>query len=236
MAAGPKAEVLTRGAQKRWALFGCFGCLGFLLLAVTLSLLGFRNALRPENVWGQLSAYMEFEVPPEGFAPLFEVSFFDQRQIAFYRESDRTQVVLQEFSSRVREDFDEALDSEILTAGGATNVETGELVLQGRTVTFARFLPAPDAEAPLAPGRTIPGRLLESLGLLPADVPTFRTDTPVHLLRFSGLNDGGGTVLSVRAPTPTPLTPMDLEELFAPFDLWAKVDSAPAGPLPPEDE
>lgn len=230
-----KPEVLTRPAQKRWALFGCFGCSGFIALTVVLSLLGFRNALQPDNVWSQLHAYMDFEAPPEGFTPLFEVSFFDQRQIAFYRTADRTQVVLQEFTSRVREDFDEAFDKDVVEQDGTEVIESGTLELQGRPVEYIMFLGDGGDELDhidsIKTSRR--GKLLDWLGLLPKDLPVFATHTPVYQLRFSGANDGGGTLLIVRAPTIAPLKPADFEALFAPFDLWAFVDSAPVAPPDP---
>lgn len=237
MADLPATNVLSRSAQKRWALFGCLGCGGFLALALVLSLLGMRNALQPDNVWSQLHAYLGFEDPPEGYAPLFEVAFFDQRQISFYREADHALVVVQEFTSRVREDFDDALDPEKLSADGLI-VEHATIELQGRAVELNTVLGDTSTSAGDVERLhdSLPGRLLGKLGLVPDDLPTFPTDTPVHQIRFSGANDGGGTLLVVRAPTSAPMTAQELEELFAPFDLWAFVDSAPAAPPMPASE
>ena len=159
------APTLSQESQKRWAIGGCVGCLGFLILAVGLSILSVKRALAPGNVWGQLSAYMgvEPEAPPEGYRALFVLPFFDQRQIAFYRESDNAQVLLQEYSGRVREDFDLAFDVEHLEAlDGVGLVEAGTLTLQGREVDVVRFVaprcssPSPGARAACAAGSSRP--------------------------------------------------------------------------------
>nr|MBC8451366.1 hypothetical protein [Planctomycetota bacterium] len=141
MSGAPKQlPTLSKASQKRWALGGCLGCSGFALLAFVLALVGVKRSLQPENVWAQLSAYVDFEAPPEGFQALFVVPFFDQRQIAFYRVADKTEVILEEYSSRMREDFDEAFSVAKLIEGGARSVKTGTLRLQGRDVEYVTFL------------------------------------------------------------------------------------------------
>jgi len=224
------APTLSQESQKRWAIGGCVGCLGFLILAVGLSILSVKRALAPGNVWGQLSAYMgvEPEAPPEGYRALFVLPFFDQRQIAFYRESDNAQVLLQEYSGRVREDFDLAFDVEHLEAlDGVGLVEAGTLTLQGREVDVVRFVGAEVLEPEPRREGGLRGWVVETFDLRPEDMPEFRRDTPVVRIRFSGSGDAGGTTLNLRAPTGEPFTEADLEELLAPFDLWTKVGSAP---------
>ena len=234
----PQAPLMTPALQKRWAVFGCFGCMGFITLTVVLALMGFRNSLDPDNVWGQLSAYLKFDSPPAGFAPLFEVSFFDQRQISFYLVADNTQILVQEYSSRVREDFDDAISVDKLREKGAVQVQAGSMELQGHAVPYVTFLGGPANDTGLADAESLRsdlrGRVLDALNMLPDELPQFRTDTPLYQFQFSGKNDAGGTLLSVRAPSPAPLTAADFDALFAPFDLWAYVDSAPAGPSPDE--
>jgi len=228
---------LSKASQKRWAIGGCLGCSGFLVMAFVLALVGVKRSLQPDNVWAQLSAYLGFEAPPEGFEALFVVPFFDQRQIAFYRTSDNTEVILEEFSSRVREDFDDAFSVDELIASGARGVTAGAYELQGRQVEYVTFRGG--AEAALGATRSpeerggIQAWILDTFGLAPVDPPLFPLDTPIVRLRFSGASDSGGTVLMVRSPTSVALTQAELEALFAPFDLWSRVDSAP--PPPPKD-
>ena len=225
------APTLSGKSQRRWAIGGCFGCLGFAVLTAGLSLLGVKNALAPENVWGQLSAYMGFDLeqPPAGYVPLFVLPFFDQRQIAFYRESDQTQVLLQEYSGRTREDFDLAFDVEALEAmEGIGEVEAVLLTLQGREVEAVRFVGAENLEPEATREGGVRGWIVETFDLAPEDLPVFRRDTPVVRIRFSGGADFGGTTLNVRAPSATPLDEAALEDFFEPFDLWSRVDSAPA--------
>lgn len=237
---GAEPLVLSRESQKRWAIGGCLGCFGFLVLAAVLALVGFKRSLDPDNIWSQLSAYMDFEVPPEGFEPLFVVSFFDQRQVAFYRPSDMTEVILMEFTGRVREGFEEAFDPEKLKQGGSVDIVPGTVELQGREVqmvTFRGGAAAGSMAADQGEHKTgLQGRVLELFGLLPEDPPVFPDNTPILQLRFSGESDSGGTLLVVRSPTEVPLTGAELEELFAPFDLWSRVDSAPKPPPMTEDE
>lgn len=238
--AKPQPLSLSRKSQKRWAIGGCFGCFGFASLAFILAVLGVKTSLEPGRVWTELSAYMDFETPPKGFKSLFVVPFFDQRQIAFYREADKTHVMLQEYSGRVREDFDDAFDVEILKAGGATEIESGSFKLQGREVAFVRFLggAAGNQEMPKA-GEVrsgMQGMILDAFNMLPEDPPTFPVGTPLIRMRFSGVNDNGGTLIMVRAPTLAVMTVADLSDLFAPFDLWSQVDSAPKAPEPLESK
>ena len=221
---------LSRASQKRWAVGGCVGCLGFVVLAASLSLLSVKNALAPANVWGQLSAYvgLDPEAPPEGYRPLFVLPFFDQRQIAFYRASDETQVLVQEYSGRVREDFDLAFDVEHLAGlPGIGQAAADTLTLQGREVEAVRFLGAEELEPEAVNEGGLRGWIVDTFDLRPDDLPVFRRDTPVVRIRFSGAGDAGGTTLNVRSATARPLTEADLEELLAPFDLWRHVDSAP---------
>lgn len=235
MSGAPKQlPTLSKASQKRWALGGCLGCSGFALLAFVLALVGVKRSLQPENVWAQLSAYVDFEAPPEGFQALFVVPFFDQRQIAFYRVADKTEVILEEYSSRMREDFDEAFSVAKLIEGGARSVKTGTLRLQGRDVEYVTFLGGETAakggtRAPEERGG-LQGWILETFALAPEDPPVFPLDTPILRMRFSGASDSGGTVLMVRSPGAEPMTAAQLEDLFTPFDLWSRVDSTPAPP------
>ena len=168
------------------------------------------------------------EAPPEGYRALFVLPFFDQRQIAFYRESDSAQVLLQEYSGRVREDFDLAFDVEHLEGlAGVGMVEAGTLTLQGREVEVVRFVGAEVLEPEATREGGLRGWIVDTFDLRPADLPDFRRDTPVVRIRFSGDADAGGTTLNLRAPTSEPFTEADLEELLAPFDLWTRVGSAP---------
>jgi len=232
--------MLSRKSQKRWAFGGCLGCGGFMALALVMALIGFKRSLDPQNIWAQLSAYMDFESPPEGFEPLFVMSFFDQRQIAFYRPEDMTEVILMEYTGRVREGFEDAFDVDNLKESGSLVVEQGTMVLQGRevqTVSFSGGAAAGAMPADAGERKTgLQGKLLKTFGLLPEDPPVFRKDTPILHLRFSGDSDSGGTLLVVRAPTEAPLTQADLEALFVPFDLWSQVDSAPKPPAMPQEK
>lgn len=240
MSGTPKAaKALSKASQKRWALGGCLGCGGFMLLAVVMAVVGFKRSIEPANVWGQLSAYMSFEDPPEGFEPLFVVSFFDQRQVAFYRASDLTEVIVMEFTGRVREGFEDAFDVDKLAAEGASEVTEGVLQLQGHEVPFVTFVggaaAGSGAAARVEQRDGLQGTLLEALGLLPDEPPVFPEGTPIMHLRFSGAADSGGTLLIVRAPTLAVPTEAELEALFAPFDLWSRVGSAPLPPVNPEE-
>lgn len=225
---------LSRESQKRWALGGCLGCGGFLLLAFVLSLVGVKRSLDTGNVWSQLAAYMDFESPPAGFEALFVVSFFDQRQIAFYRVEDNTEVILMEYTGRVREGFEDAFDVDKLKEGGSLVVSRDQIMLQGREVEAIRFSGGKAAGAGQAPdeesSNSLQGRVLRLFGLMPENLPTFQLDTPIIHLRFSGDSDSGGTLIIVRSPTDAPLSSEDLDQLFIPFDLWSQVDSAPKPP------
>jgi hypothetical protein len=226
---------LTPRGERRWAVAGCFGCLGFALLTVLLTVLGVKTAQAPEAVWSQLHAYMEFEGEPAGYVPIFVLPFFDSRQIAFFRESDRTQILLQEYSGRERERFDEALDPEIVSAvEGLYDVSVETMNLQGRDVDCLRYS---GLETDLNEGGAADSFrdwLLSSLGLSPAGVTDVQMPAAVIRIRFSSEADSGGTILMVRSPDLVPMDRDALEELFAPFDLWAHVGSAPVF-VPPTD-
>jgi hypothetical protein len=200
---------------------------------------GFKRSLDPANIWSQLSAYMDFEAPPEGFESLFVVSLFDQRQIAFYRKADKTEIILTEFTGRVREGFEDALDVDKLKEGGASILASGPIELQGRMVDSITFIGGVAAGTGQvaedgAPGG-LQGKILETFGLMPEAPPHFPEGTPILHLRFSGDSDSGGTLLVVRAPTSELLDAAALEALFEPFDLWSRVDSAPKPPPMTED-
>jgi hypothetical protein len=222
---------LTPTGERRWAVVGCLGCSGFLVLGLLLTVLGIKSAQTPEAVWSQLHAYMEFEGDPEGFEPLFVVPFFDSRQIVFYRVSDNALVFIQEYSGRERESFDEALDLEFVASlEGYTGVSEGTLMLQEREVDFVRFTDSGTFRNASAAGDGVRDWLLNALGMEQhkiAEIVDSDQPAAVIRIRFSGEADAGGTILVVRSHDAKPMNQASLEALFQPFDLWAHVGSAP---------
>ncbi|MDG1499483.1 MAG: hypothetical protein P8N31_02525 [Planctomycetota bacterium] len=236
--AGLTVKLTPRG-ERRWAVVGCVGCTGFLVLGLLLTILGIKAAQAPEAVWSQLHAYMDFEGQPEGFEPLFVVPFFDSRQIVFYRDVDKALVFVQEFSGRERETFDEALDPVFVESiDGYDEVTSGTLLLQGREVDFVRYTDRGTFENPSAPGDGAREWLLSALGMQQhniADIMDSDQPAVVVRIRFSGDADQGGTMLMVRTQGTTPMDEPALEDLFQDFDLWAHVGSAPVF-IPPTEE
>jgi hypothetical protein len=231
--ADPKGltKKMSSRSERRWAVTGCVGCMGFMVLAVLFTILGVKAAQSPDAVWGQLRTYMDFEGEPDGFAPLYVVPFFDSRQVVFYRESDTTLVFVQEYSGRERDRFDEALDVEFVAAqDSAEDASAGTLTLQDREVDYVRFTYPGDFLATASTDEGFRTWLLEKLGMQRHEISDIVDSTKPSAtlrLRFSTAADVGGTILMVSSTGTEQLDEAALEELFAPFDLWAHVGSTP---------
>jgi hypothetical protein len=224
-------EKLTPKGERRWAVTGCLGCSGFLVLGLLLTVLGVKSAQSPEAVWSQLQTYMSFEGEPEGYEPLFVVPFFDSRQIVFMRTSDSALVFVQEFSGRERETFEDAFDPEFLAGlEGYLQVTSEVLSLQGRQVEAVRYIDQGTFTNASSTADGFRDWLLSAIGMernAIADITDVGRPAAVVRIRFSGAADAGGTILMVRSLGESPLDVQGLEELFSPFDLWAHVDSVP---------
>ena len=224
-------QKLTPKGERRWALTGCIGCTGFLVLGILMTILGVRSAQTPAAVWSQLRTYMAFEGAPENFEPLFVVPFFDSRQIVFTRKSDSALVFVQEYSGRERETFEEALDAGFVAElDGFLQVKSDTLSLQGREVDALRYIDQGTFQNASSSADGFRDWLLSAMGMEQnaiADIVDIEQPASVIRIRFSGAADRGGTILMVRSVGTAPMDEAALEDLFAPFDLWAHVGSVP---------
>lgn len=143
---GDEAEVAAPKKRRfpGWLKWGCgCGCLLTTLLAITLSIVGyrfFREATDPALQWPRLREVLYFEERPEGLELEFGWSLgMDQFKLS---DGKGLGVTVTEYPRAGSADYEKLMDPDIhlpLDLGKPVDPERGALLVQGKEVPFLRF-------------------------------------------------------------------------------------------------
>jgi len=138
-----------------WAWFCGAGCLVALILAIVASVFAvdfFKKSMDPEMQWKRLEAVLPFDERPAGWTPAFgmDMSVFGFEMVTLagpQREMALLMQLPEQDAEKTREQmFDENFSGSFMGMGGRSEMQKGEIEVQGRTLRVMRFYQGPKSK------------------------------------------------------------------------------------------
>ena len=138
-----------------WAWFCGAGCLVALILAIVASVFAvdfFNKSRDPERQWQRLDAVLPYDERPAGWTPAFGVDMgmfgFDMVTLTGPRgEMALLMQLPEQDAEKSREQmFDETFSGSFMGMGGRSEMQKGEIEVQGRTLRVLRFYQGPKGQ------------------------------------------------------------------------------------------